>query len=301
MQKTNLKKSTRLICLILPVTFCCSPLFAQNNPPQQPTWVVGIQALYLKPSYSDAFAYLDDTRIAPNTDERNPLKLNWGLGFKLEGAYHFCPNSDLDLNWYHFKKSANGTFVFRTNPTADHYTVRPEWNAVNLEFGQAIRFDQIKLLRFHGGLQYAQLETQYHGNGIDPITGPGVENSTMKYNGVGPRIGMDMSVGLMNTDFSAYFGSDVAMLVGRSRFNFNETFGTSFSVSGSRPTVVVPELGLKIGARYDYAMCSSHLLFDVGYMFVNYFNVLHLRDDFSASETNFALNGLYAGVKWGVG
>lgn len=302
MQITIFNKAPRLLCWLLPATLCCSPLFADTtNLTHKPAWDFGIQALYLKPSFTSGFAYLEDTRVAPNTDRRNPLKQNWGWGFKVEGSYHFCPDSDVDLNWYHYKNSSGGTFVYQTNPTADHYTFTPEWNAVNLEFGQAIHFNQIKNLRLHGGLQYAQLKTTYHAEGTDPIKGHGTKLETMQYNGVGPRIGMDLSVGLIkNVDLSAYFGGDIAILVGHSNFHFNETF-FPYTTSGSRPTVVVPEMGLKIGAKYDYAMCGGHLLFDVGYLLVNYFNALDLRSDFVASESNFALNGLYAGIKWGVG
>lgn len=302
MQKHIFSKAHRLFYLILPVAFGCSSLFAGTiNFLQNSAWDFGLQALYLKPSYTDGFAYVDDTRVDTNTDKRNPLKLNWGWGFKAEGSYHFCPNSDLNLNWYHYKKSSDGTFVFRTNPTADNYTVTPGWDAVNVEFGQSIHFDQIKNLRLHGGLQYAQIRTKYVGQGIDPIAGPGIEDDSMQYTGVGPRIGADLTVGLFRNCLSAYFGGDAAMLVGRSQFHFNETFGTPYSTSGSRPTVVVPEVGLKIGAKYGYTIPGSNLVFDVGYLLVNYFNALHLRDDFVASESNFALSGWYAGIKWNIG
>src|SRR5262245_45682284 len=140
MQKYIFNAASRLV-YILPIMFCSSSIFADKiNLIQNPAWDIGIQALYLKSSYSDGFAYLDDTRIAPNTDKRNPLKLSWGWGFKAEGSYHFCPNSDLNLNWYHYRKSSDGTFVFQSNPTADHYSITPDWDAVNLEFGQSIRF-----------------------------------------------------------------------------------------------------------------------------------------------------------------
>lgn len=307
MQK-HTNKSARLFYLLLPLAACCNPVFANhmNVPPQQtwdhPAWDLGIQALYLKPSYTDGLAYLNDTRVDVNTDRRNPVHLRWGWGFKAEASYHFCPNSDVNLNWYHYKKSSDGSFVFRTNPTADEYSITPDWDAINLEFGHSIHFDRIKTLRLHGGFQYARIKTTYQGNGIDPIFGPGTEDSFMKYTGVGPRIGTDLSVGLMDDGkFAAYFGGDAALLVGKSKFDFSETFATPFAISGSRPTVVVPVMGLKVGARYDWVTCYGDLAFDAGYMIVNYFNPLHLSDDFDAHESNFALNGWYAGINWKMG
>lgn len=288
---------TRFFYWILPLALGSSTLFADTiKLSENSAWDFGIQALYLKTSFSDGFAFLEDTTVNLNTDKRNALKLNWGWGFKLEGSYHFCPNSDLNLNLYHYKKSTKGSFVFRANPTADVYTVTPDWDAVNLELGESIHLNEITNLRLHGGLQYAQMKTKYHSHGTDPIRGPGIERDMLKYSGVGPRMGVDMSVGLIKNGISAYFGGDVAMLVGRSKFTFKETFLPHFS-SGSRPTDVVPEIGLKIGARYDYAIPCGDVVFDLGYMFVNYFNALNFHDDFNASETNFALNGLYVGVK----
>jgi hypothetical protein len=299
MQKKLLKFTPRFIFSLLPLVICSSPVMANKmNLVQKPVWDFGVQALYLKSSYTDGLAYGDDTRIAENTDKRNPLHLDWGWGFKAEGSYHFC-NNDVNLNWYHYRKSSNGSFVFRTNPTADTYTLTPQWDAVNLEFGQTIHVDTDKTLRLHGGLQYAQIKTTYHGSGTDPIAGPGVENDSMKYDGIGPRIGADMTVGILRPGLYAYFAGDAAMLVGKSQFTFNETFGETFAISGSRPTAVVPEVGLKIGAKYEYDMtCHGKLIFDAGYMVVNYFNALSLTDNFNDSESNFALNGWYLGLKW---
>lgn len=295
-----MQKKALIFCL-LPLVFCSTSVLANANKVdlvQTSAWDIGIQALYLKPSYTDGLAYLDNTRVGTNTDKRNSLHLDWGWGFKAEGSYHFC-NNDVNLNWYHYKKSSDGSFVFRTNPTADTYTIKPQWDAVNLEFGQSFHLDVDKILRLHGGLQYAQIKTTYHGNGIDTVAGPGTENDDLKFDGIGPRIGADMTVGLFGSGLYGYFGGDTAMLVGKSRFDFNETFGTGYAISGSRPTAVVPELGLKIGAKYEYAVnCNNKLIFDAGFMLVNYFNALNLSDDFNDSESNFALNGWYLGIKW---
>jgi hypothetical protein len=97
---------------------------------------------------------------------------------------------------------------------------------------------------------------------------------------------------------SAYFGGDASLLVGRSNFNFNETFGTPYAISGSRSNVIVPEVGLKIGAKYDYPLACSHLIFDAGYLVINYFDPLHLSNNFDATESSFALNGWYGGIRW---
>ncbi len=260
-------------------------------------WDFGIQALYLKPSYSGEYAYLNDTRVSPHVDRRNALEANWDWGFKLEGSYHFNPNNDLNLNWYHYKQPTTGSFVFRTNPTADVYTHEPTWNAVNLEVGQYARFNEMNILRLHGGLQYAQLKTTYEGHGTDPITGPGTENVFMQYYGVGPRVGADIIIYSANTGLAFAAKGAAAMLAGDRKFNYSETFGVGYATSGSN-FAVVPEAELKLEGQYNYITSVGTFNVTLGYLFVNYFNALADHDEFEAAETDLAFNGPYLGIKW---
>ncbi|MCP0914773.1 MULTISPECIES: Lpg1974 family pore-forming outer membrane protein [Legionella] len=276
-------------------------------------WAVGIQALYLKPSYSNDLAWLGDVTSATGTTatlvENDP---DWSWGFKLEAAYLFGTGNDLNLNWYHLGgKSTTTTFttdsalVFGSVDT-NSVTIKPRWDAVNLEFGQHVDFGEFKNIRFHGGVQYARINTPVTSvttstaGGV--VTAVGNEGYTARYTGFGPRVGADMSYDLGN-GLAMYGNAATAVLAGTSKFSSasaSTVVGlptTTFSASGSR-TAIVPEVEAKLGLMYTYAMAQGDLSLDVGYMWVNYFNALQADSVFEAGDSDFGVQGPYIGLKW---
>jgi len=288
-------------------------------PCESTAWNIGIQALYLKPSYTGGLDWVG----ASSNSSASYLTLvdndpDWAWGFKLEGSYHFSTGNDLNLNWYHLGSKTTSTrlvnefdfplfdVIFRSN---ELYSLSPRWDAVNLEFGQHSDFGEFKNIRFHAGVQYARIKTETWRAGFDQITEDGVLDplqthriaTTSTFNGFGPRAGLDMSYDWGN-GLAMYGNAAGALLIGTSKFSnyFTSNFGPlSHYTSGSR-TTLVPELEGKLGLTYSWPMAQGDLTLDGGYMWVNYFDA-QMFTPFPAAvptESNFAVNGPFLGLKW---
>ncbi len=263
-------------------------------------WDLGVHALYLKPTYTSNtkhFTYggiqdINGTRIY------NDLRIDWDWGFKLEGSYHFNTGNDVNINWYHWE--TNQTFHY-SRPSLDglniltlNHQIKPKWDAVNAELGQHVDFGLLKNIRFHGGIQYVRLEQVEHSPYvINGTSTTGINHLDFKYNGIGPRLGADMSYDLTN-NFAVYGNLAAALLIGT-----NEIIDTS-SVEPNRGshTSTVPEFEAKLGVQYSHLINQGALVIDGGYMVVNYFNTFHVIQANDRGETDFALNGPYFGIKW---
>ncbi len=294
-------------------------------------WDFGAQALYLQTSAS-GLDYIGSVVNAAGAETFPQINNRWGWGFQIEGSYHFNTGNDLDLNWYHLDVSKNRTDLLGVGQLfTDTYgniwapnsgvsmNGSNKWDAVNLEFGQHVDMGEFVNMRFHGGVEYARVSNSATlrgslsaSTGI-PVGSSQVIQSTITYNGFGPRVGADLGYG-WNNGLSAYAKGAMSMLVGQSKFNRTNTMpvavGTGpagalsaasgvFSASGSR-TTVNPELEAKLGATYTYAMAQGDLSLDIGWMWVNYFNVLHHvptgRGFVTASD--FGVQGPFVGLKW---
>ncbi|WP_133130643.1 Lpg1974 family pore-forming outer membrane protein [Legionella yabuuchiae] len=316
----NLKKSAiAIFTLSSSVVFAgtMGPVCTPGNvtvPCEMQAWDVGIQALYLEPTYFDSAGFFAEQHNAGHTArtlvDSNP---DWEWGFKLEGSYHFSTGNDLNLNWYHFN-SGDNRVVFTDHAhviglpetTTQTMVSNARWDAVNLEFGQHVDFGQFKNIRFHGGVQYARIETNVAVNGVNNAQAELANasysfNQESKFTGFGPRVGADMSYDFGN-GLAVYANGAGALLVGDSDITQSVITATNafdfLSATGSR-TAVVPELEAKLGAKYTYAMAQGDLSLDVGYMWVNYFDAQTfstIGGDFD--DSNFAVHGPYVGLKW---
>lgn len=295
-------------------------------PCESTAWDFGAQALYLKPTIGDASVAgvnLPATDVT-SFNYRN-FQPNYNWGFKLEGSYHFNTGNDINLNWYHLSNGNNFTYsnvAFFNAPALvtsnfGTFSVDPNWNAVNLEFGQHVDFGEFKSIRFHGGISYVRLANDINFNDtavVDAATVLFSRDHSTTYNGFGPRLGADMSYDWGN-GLGIYANGAAALYAGSKNFDdvYTRTDADGVAVAGfpnswnTSYTAVVPELEAKIGAKYTYAMAQGDLTFDIGWMWVNYFDAsLH---SFSHAGTtaattaiptsqNFGLEGLYFGLKW---
>ncbi|KTC84982.1 Lpg1974 family pore-forming outer membrane protein [Legionella brunensis] len=296
----------------------CTPS-SVNVPCPTTAWDVGIQALYLESLYNNNT--LSTVNIGSGSGVRifGEIDNDFEWGFRLEGSYHFSTGNDLNLNWTYWRddnKLRLGPNVGRlarqiTATLTDRYYGSAGLDAVNLEFGQHVDFGEYKNIRFHAGVQYADLDNKRRQDSV--IAGAvgdlaflnGLTSVTSKYTfeGAGPRVGADMSYDI-GRGFAIYGNGAAALLIGDSKYSNNAPFNDETRPVHSTYTTLVPELEAKLGGKYTYMTSKGSLTFDVGYMVVNYFDPLHRSDLDLLSvveyrdNINFGLQGAYAGVKW---
>lgn len=266
---------------------------------------VAIRALYLQPVYDADFGYIGARETSPNNYSFIDADMDWDWGFYLEGSYHFSTGNDLTVNWTYWSNTTDftglTTSAFFSDVNAGTYRlgIEPTFNAVNIEFGQHVDFGEMKNIRFHAGLQYANIKTDLNirGVGADVAYGANVES---KFDGIGPRTGLDMSYDFGN-GFAVYGNGAAAILVGSSDFHVTASGISpaflpisSYRLNGDK-TAIVPELEAKLGAKYTYAMAQGDLTLDGGWMWTNYFNAQHRLN---GVESDFALQGPYIGLKY---
>ena len=277
-------------------------------PCEATAWDFGVQALYLQPVYDADMGYAGVLNTANTSFHHRDTDPKWGWGFKLEGSYHFSTGNDIDINWYHFSKTNNRTFsgdalLLETDRNVGLRT-KPQWDAVNFEFGQHVDFGEFKDIRFHGGAQYARIKTGSRAITTNATTTALVSTQAQEttFYGFGPRTGADMAYNWGN-GFATYANAAASLLIGTSKFSQSSTVSPAAAVArqGSK-TTMVPELEAKLGATYTFAMASGDLTLDAGYMWLNYFNAQHgVVSNFGTTgigESDFAMNGPFLGLKW---
>ena len=291
----------------------CSPA-SVTVPCKYMGWDLGVDALYLQPSYGEALGYLGTTNDVNTGEITGMVKNNpkWTWGFKLEAAYHFNTGNDFNLNWYHLGKkttevNANNIIGFgQRSMDTNVAAITPQWDAVNIEFGQHVDFCLLKNIRFHGGAQYARIKTEKLNTNTVSILGDS-NDEIMYSSSFGPRIGTDLLYAWDN-GFSIYANTATAILVGTSKFNSlvqNSDFPEFGLTYHANKRSIIPELEAKLGINYTYTAGPGSLLLNLGYMWVNYFhaqpNMIHQGPGVPsnyATEVNFAVQGPYAGLKW---
>ncbi len=130
-------------------------------PCAQNAWDFGAQALYLRPSFSSDFVYFNESYFDTSTSSKeNQVHTNWDWGFQIEASYHFSTGNDVNVNWYYYDVTNHSNFATDTGSVRTA-SVTPRWNAVNLEIGQLMSFDENKSFRYHAGVQFSQVKVSY--------------------------------------------------------------------------------------------------------------------------------------------
>jgi hypothetical protein len=291
-----------------------SKLVAANNPenvsifPTDKLWNVGFTALSLKPAAS----LLNPYWTSPDGSRYTLAKSPSSFGFALEGAYLYGLGNDINLNWLHFDQNSTNSFIggidflpgfaFQTN-----MNFKTNFNAINFESAQNGQFNNRTRFRFHGGLHYVTTDvTQSIINNEISNQVQLIENSYLnaQYNGIGPRVGLDLSYDLTkkdahkglthighksskhlperDCDFEAskglrvYGKSALALLAGHSKTHFsgvNRSSGVDWNYIATK-SAIIPEIEAKLGLQYWYNWYYAQFKLDAGWMFQYYFNIL---------------------------
>lgn len=300
-------------------------------PCETTAWGVGARALYLQSSVTSGVAQASKTISAAGQSVDFGQNPKWGWGFMIEGSYLFGTGNDININWYHINNGRSRTVtgsrtvsddIFAsqfpsitagtsTTITSAGASISPQWDAVNIEFGQHVDFGENTNIRFHGGFEYARLAaktslslvgSRVTTTGGTPATFNTYTSNNPTYNGFGPRLGADMGYDWGN-GLGVYANGAAGLLAGSGKYSTIHTDNTtarSVTTSGSVMTVV-PELEGKLGVNYTYAMAQGDLTLDVGWMWINYFNVARSQTVTPAATVDagdIGFQGLYFGLKW---
>ncbi|MDR3442580.1 MAG: Lpg1974 family pore-forming outer membrane protein [Legionella sp.] len=268
-------------------------------PCERTAWDIGGQALYLQTVDNNTFAAAYPTATGELRDHSN----DWNWGFQIEGSYHFNTGNDVTVSWYHLDSNER-RFAFANGAVNVAVERENKWDAINAELGQFVDFSANKKIRFHGGFQFARIQSgnEVRLSSIGVL--PAVRDRHAEYNGFGPRTGMDMNY-VFGNGFGVYAKAAASVLTGKAKFHgivptsSPASMATSVVALRGERNAIVPELEAKLGGNYTYAMAQGDLTLDAGYMWFNYFNPMHHVVTLGDSRTNdFGASGPYVGLKY---
>ncbi len=233
----------------------CAP-GAVSVPCEAQAWDLGVDALYMR------------TEGGENTGTNN-YRADRGWGYRLEGSYHWGTGNDVNLNWAHFKKTTGANATLATTAAENKFDI------INVEFGQMINVSEAVSMRFHGGLQFAELSS-------DDVTANVVAAGTSvnKAKGWGPRFGLDTTYA---------FGNGFAVF-GNGAFTVQKVKTTILGDTGGHGTDTGHDT--KLGVSYTHAMAQGDLTARLAWE--------NTRYSFSASgdATDYGWTGMSVGLKW---
>lgn len=275
-------------------------------------WDLGVQALYLQPTYSADKGY--ELEPLGNFREYRP---KWGWAYRLEGSYHFNTGNDITMTLIHYdidsyRRNFLGATPYSLAPVPFNVKLENKFDQVNLILGQHVDMGAWKKARFYGGLQYAKIRVNERNNyTVVPLALVLSSVTDFKqyrnadFYGIGPVIGVDYSYDLAY-GFSVTGNTATSILYGSARHAEGYVLGPLGLVTypqGKSHRSVVPSVEAKLGLKYAYECENGVLNFEGGYQAINYFGALETRRQVGLihngiSVSNFGLYGPYLGAKW---
>lgn len=294
-------------------------------PCQRSAFQLGLYGMYFIPGYSDQLSYIfSNSTVSNNSTRSNNINIHvnehWNWSGMIEGGYHFNCGNDIMVSWFHAQNSDNQNFISSNLSLSplnifDNFQYRNSssskltFNRFDAEMGQQVYFGEVKDIRFHGGFEYVQLEFASNTNGTGVINASFTQtlNKAVKFNGFGPRIGMDLAYYMLN-GLSVYGKGSIAALVGKS-YSTNVSGYTTPSVfapglttvwNDKRDNQIVPVLSLKTGFKYTKIVYQNVYSLDVGYLWSDYIAIAQNLNPNTGrpSDANFYLQGPYVGIRW---
>jgi hypothetical protein len=255
------------------------------------TWMFGIEALYMQ--NNENYQYAPPDGISPTgIVHTQSVGNDWNWGVEADIGYMFAGSSrDVNLSYTHlgFEDSDSVTLpeippIFGVGSASGK--IDQDLNAASLTFGQLFTVGQRVTLHPFGGVQFADIDSDFTSTFSFPFTIGDTDttlSSTSKLHsdfvGAGPRAGIDGAVHL-GGGFSVVGTFAGALLVG----NMDAKNTVTASVLGLTAqqvfnpdsyTAVVPELDAKLGLDYLFAFNPTvSMNAQIGYEAVNYFNAV---------------------------
>ena len=129
-------------------------------PTEKRAWDISGRALYLQSTAMQPTSPMSQTFSESNKTITWGTNPDWGWGFQLAAAYHFSSGSEVNLNWYHYRRrTLNSVTVtvedgnnlvipfvgpFIGNTVSSFF--QPQWDQANLEFAQPVYFAKNKFI-----------------------------------------------------------------------------------------------------------------------------------------------------------
>lgn len=267
-------------------------------------WELGGGAVYLKPrvSYWDLGLVFDE-RVSPHT------RYDWGG--MLSAAYYYTDTSDINLNWFTYSQS-NQDLVSQSmfDPLfnfvgTDTYAARYKntFSLLNFEFGKTF-FLKSAQLRAHVGGQYLNHDFAYNALDREEIAGGSftslfANDTNSRYQGGGPRVGLDVSHDLHSKKWSVFANGAAAVLLGQTKSSLYSRGISSRFVSmydSIRKSRTVSELGVQLGLSYKTKIQSHQLTLSGGWLLNRFFNLIQTGPG-SGHDAPITLSGPFLNAK----
>jgi hypothetical protein len=242
-EQITMFKKTAIAALVLGFTGAASaamyapapaPSCAAGNvtvPCEKSAWDLGVDALYMRS---------EDNRLS----NVSGFRAKYGLGFRLEGSYHFGTGNDATVTWSHAKKTTSDTI------NANAISMTNTLDVVDFELAQVVNFGENVNARFNGGFEYISVKND-SSNSL-PITTPALAAGahTGKVSGFGPRVGVLTNYDFGN-GFAMYGDVNAAVLVGKSDVTISAVSSTAYG------TMVSTDANM--GMKYTHSMAQGDL------------------------------------------
>jgi hypothetical protein len=267
------------------------PLHTQSA---ESLWSLGIEALWMMPTNSDfQYAQIQNTQGTSHQNNNQTIHGSYHSGGAFDATYHFqSTGSDLQLALLHLdmrsgdNKALTGSRVTDAFNLTNHQLNDANVNMdnsldqIDLVFGQNIAVGNALLFHPFAGLRYISFDNQnvaeyYRITTQENPLGYGRLNSS--FDGLGPRLGVDVHYPLFSSHFSVVGTVATSLLIGNIDAVLTETEYEENPVINKtdQSTHIVPELDAQIGLNYHYGLnMRDSLDLTLGYQVANYVNLV---------------------------